>query len=189
MTVARALTAVMLAATSLAALGCGGGSSTPTTPTPPPSPTATLTATFDQNPVPFRPTGCSFSTPTGWYAAARVQETAGVAVTVATLTQKLDGAAVGFLAESFNSRFGACSGMPFTAGMILANGAACATVGACATGSYSTYQFSLAGTDANGHSITFDSPVLQLGARPAGQLMPHLESSPPTAPAPRLLWQ
>src|SRR5262249_31610075 len=101
MTVTRALS-VMLAATGLAGLGCGGGPTSPTTPTPPPS-TATLTATFDQNPVPFRPAGCSFSTPSGWYAATRVQETAGVAVTVTTLTQKLDGATVGFLAESFNS--------------------------------------------------------------------------------------
>jgi hypothetical protein len=186
MTVARALSAVTLAATCMTGPGCGGGSATPTTPTPPPAPTATLTATFDQNPVPFRPTGCSFSTPAGWYAAARVQETAGVAFTVTTLTQKLDGATAGFLAESFNSRFGACSGMPFTPGMILANGAACATVGACTAGSHSTYQFSLAGTDANGHSITFDSPVLQLGARPAGQMTPYTAPSFPTAPEPRL---
>ena len=85
--------------------------------------------------------------------------------TVTTLTQKLDGAAAGILAESFNSRFAACSGLSFTPGMILANGAACATVGACTASTYSTYQFSLAGTDANGHTITFDSPVLQLGAR------------------------
>jgi len=81
----------------------------------------------------------------------------------------LDGTAASFLAESFNSRFGACTGLSFTPGLILANGAACGVVGACAAGTYSTYQVSLAGTDANGHTLTFDSPVLQLGARPAGQ--------------------
>jgi hypothetical protein len=160
----RAMRALMVSAALAAHGACGGSSSSPT-PTPPPLPTATFTVTFEQNPVPFRPTGCSFSTPSGWYTAARIQETAGVAFTVTTLTQKLDGAAAGFLAESFNSRFAACSGLSFTPGMILANGAACATVGACTTSTYSTYQFSLAGTDANGHTITFDSPVLQLGAR------------------------
>jgi len=164
MTIPRAARLLVLTAGPLA---CGGSSST--TPTPATLPSAALVVTFDSNPVPFRSTGCSFSTPTGWYASARIQETAGVAFTVTTLTQKLDGAAAASLAESFNSRFGACSGMSFTPGMVLANGAACGTVGTCTTGTYSTYQFSLAGTDANQHALTFDSPVLQLGARPAGQ--------------------
>ena len=160
----RALKALTIAMAVAAHGACGGGSASPT-PTPPPLPTAAFTATFEQNPVPFRPTGCSFSTPSGWYTNARIQETAGVAFTVTTLTQKLDGQAAGFLNESFNSRFGACSGLSFTPGQILASGAACATVGICTTNSYSTYQFSIAGTDANGHTITFDSPVLQLGPR------------------------
>lgn len=160
----RAMRALIIATALAAHVACGGGSTTPTPP-PPALPTAAFTVSFEQNPVPFRPTGCSFSTPSGWYTSARIQETAGVAFTVTTLTQKLDGAAASFLNESFNSRFGACSGASFTPGMILANGAACATVGACTTGTYSTYQFSLAGTDANGHSVTFDSPVLQLGPR------------------------
>ena len=162
----RRATRALIITTALAAhVACGGSSSSSPTPPPPAVPTATFTATFEQNPVPFRPTGCSFSTPSGWYTSARIQETAGVAFTVTTLTQKLDGAAAGILAESFNSRFAACSGLSFTPGMILANGAACATVGACTASTYSTYQFSLTGTDANGHTITVDSPVLQLGAR------------------------
>lgn len=161
----RRATRALIVTTALAAnVACGGSSSSPT-PTPPPLPTAAFTVTFEQNPVPFRPTGCSFSTPSGWYTGARIQETAGVAFTITTLTQKLDGTTAGFLAESFNSRFGACSGASFTPGMILANGSACATVGACTTASYSTYQFSLSGTDANGHTINYDSPVLQLGPR------------------------
>jgi len=157
--------------TAPAIAGCSSGPAAAPTPAPSGPPTASLQAIFDQNPVPFRSTGCSFSTPSGWYTAARIQETAGVAVTVTTMTQKLDGATVSFLAESFNSRFGACSGLAFTPGMILASGAACGTVGACAAGTYSTYQLSIAGTDANGHAISFDTPVLQLGTRPAGQVV------------------
>jgi len=164
MTLHRAARALVIATAWAAEVACGSSSTTPTPPAPA-LPTAAFTVTFEQNPVPFRSTGCSFSTPSGWYTSARIQETAGVAFTVTTLTQKLDGAAAGFLAESFNSRFAACTGLSFTPGMILANGAACATVGACTTSTYSTYQFSLAGTDANGHTITFDSPLLQLGAR------------------------
>ena len=53
--------------------------------------------TFGENPVPFRSTGCNSSTPQGWYTTARIQETAGVAFTPATLTQKLDGLAAGAL--------------------------------------------------------------------------------------------
>jgi hypothetical protein len=150
---------------SLALYSCQSSSSTPT-PTPPPVPSASLTVTFDENPVPFRATGCSFSTPQGWYTSARIQETGGVTFTPATLDQKLDGNAVGLLAESFNSRFGACSGAAFTPGVIPARGATCGIVGACTESTYSTYQFSIAGTDSNGHMLTFDSPVLRLGARP-----------------------
>jgi len=157
--------------------------SSPTAPAPAAPPTAAFQVTYQQNPAPFQTSGCSFSTPSGWYTAARIQETAGVAVTVTALTQKLDGAAAAFLNESFNSRFGACSGAAFTPGMILASGAACGTVGACTTGTYSTYQFSIAGTDANGHAIAFDAPVLQLGARPAAQTAPAAGTwFPPSAP-------
>ena len=165
----------LLAVTTITVLlsgGCSTSSTSPTTPaTPAPAPpsTAAFAATFDQNPVPFRSTGCSFSTPAGWFTQVRVQETAGVSFTPATLTQKLDGNTVSFLAESFGSRFGSCSGSAFTPGVIAANGAVCATIGVCTAGSYATYQFSIAGADANGHAITFDSPMLQLGARPAGQ--------------------
>ena len=163
-------------------IGCSNSPSS--APTPPASPSARLQVTFDQNPVPFRSSGCSFSMPSGWYTSARVQETAGVALAVTTLTQKLDGATVSFLTESFDSRFGACAGLTFTPGMILAGGAACGTVGACTDGNHSTYQFSLAGTDANGHTISFDTPVLQLGARPAGQVaLAHAAPSAPMAPA------
>ena len=88
---------------------------------------------------------------------------------VADLDAVLTGSAAGNLAESFNSRFGACMGGSFTPGTIPASGAVCATVGVCTASSYSTYQFQITGTDANGHAVTFDSPVLQLGARPAGQ--------------------
>jgi len=168
---ARIACLIAFVTTAPAIGGCGNGSTSAPSPAPSGPPTASLRVTFDENPVPFRSTGCSFSTPSGWYTPARIQETAGVAVTVATMTQKLDGAAVGFLAESFDSRFGACSGTPFTPGMILAGGAACGTVGACTAGSYSTYQLSIAGTDANGHAISFDTPVLQFGARPAGQVV------------------
>ena len=156
---------------ALMLFACSKSSSSPTPPstTPPSSSTAALTATFGENPVPFRSTGCSFSTPQGWYTSVRVAETAGVAFTPATLTQKLNGSTVPFLDESYASRFGACTGAAFTPGLINASGAVCGTVGVCTASSFTTYQFSIAGTDANGHSITFDSPVLQLGARPAGQ--------------------
>ena len=147
--------------------------------------TSSFTVTFDETPVAFRSTGCSFSTPPGWYTQARLQETGGVSFTPTTLTQKLDGNAASFLAESFNSRFGACSGMAFTPGIILANGAVCGVVGVCTASSFATYQFSIAGTDANGHALTFDSPVVQLGARPAGQSISIAESSLiPRTPAP-----
>ena len=145
-----------------AACGRGASPSTPAAPsTPAPAATAVVAVTFSENPVPFRSTGCSFSTPQGWFTDARIQETAGVAVTVTTLLQKLDGSPSSLLSESFNSRFGACAGSTFTPGSIPASGAVCGTVGVCATGPYSTYQFSIAGTDANGHSINVDSPILR----------------------------
>ena len=143
-------------------------STTPTSPTSPLPATASFTATYDENPVPFRATGCSFSTPQGWFTPVRLQETGGAAVTVSTLTQKLDGAAASALAESFNSRFGACASADFSPGMVLARGSVCAIVGICTTSAFSNYQFQITGVDANGHSITFDSPILQFGARPAG---------------------
>ncbi len=172
-------------------LACQKSSTSPTppaapAPTPAPTPsTSSFTVTFDANPVAFTSTGCSFTSPQGWHTQARLQETGGVSFTPATLTQKLDGNAASILAESFNSRFGACSGMAFTPGVILANGAVCGVVGVCTASSFTTYQFSIAGTDANGHALTFDSPVLQLGARPAGQSISIAESSlMPRAPAP-----
>jgi hypothetical protein len=151
-----------------AAIGACAKSSTPgpSTPSPAGPATATFTVTFDQNPVPYRPTGCSFSTPEGWFASVRIQETSGVAFTPSSLTQRLDGNTVSFLSESFASRFGACSGSTFTPGAIAANGAVCGTVGVCTSSAYSSYQFSVAGSDANGHTLTITSPVLQLGARP-----------------------
>jgi hypothetical protein len=84
-----------------------------------------------------------------------------VAFRVSALTQKLDGTVSSDLAESFDSRFGACGDTSFTPGMILAKGAACGVAGVCTTVLYHTYQFSITGTDANGHMVTFDSPVLQ----------------------------
>jgi len=138
----------------------------PTAPSPPPPSTATLTVTFDENPVPFKNTGCSPAAQQGWYTSARIQETSGVVFTPSSLVQKLDGTPSTLLAESFNSRFGACPGSTFTAGAIAANGAVCGTVGICTASTYRTYQFDVSGNDANGHAVTFSSPVLQLGARP-----------------------
>ena len=161
------LLATITTALLLAACQKTSPSMSPTSNPPPPTTpnTSSFTVTFNENPVPYRSTGCSFSTPQGWYTQARVQETAGVAFTPAMLTQKLDGNTVSFLSESFSSRFGACSGMAFTPGMILANGAVCGGVGICATSTYGNYQFSIAGTDANGHALTIDSPLLQFGAK------------------------
>jgi len=154
--------AVLLAA--LACAGCGKSES-PGNPTPTQS-TATLVITFTENPVPYRSSGCSGATPQGWYTTARIQETSGVAFTPSTLTQKLDGAASSMLTESFASKFGACAGSTTTnPAVIAANGAACGTVGICTTGTYANYQLELAGTDANGHTLTVSSPVLQFGAR------------------------
>jgi hypothetical protein len=157
---------------------------TPTTPDPPPTPrTAAFTVTFGENPVPFRSTGCNASIPQGWFTTARLQETGGVSFTPGTLTQKLDGSTAGILAESFDSRFGACAGSAFTQGTIAANGAACAVVGVCTASTFGNYQFELAGTDANGRTMTVVSPLLQFGARPAGQLMPFVDTSlKPMAP-------
>ena len=178
------------AITVLMLFGCQKSSTSPdapATPSPATPRTSAFTVTFDENPVVFRSTGCSFSTPQGWYTQARLQETGGAIFTPTTLTQKLDGNAVSFLSESFSSRFGACSGSAFTPGMILANGAVCGMVGVCTASSFATYQFSIAGTDANGHTLTFDSPVLQLGARAAGQSIPPAQSSlMPSAPTPQV---
>ena len=103
-TIATITTALLLAA-------CSKSDTAPAPPPAPPAPsTATFTVTFGENPVPFRSTGCNSSMPQGWYTTARIQETAGVAFTPSTLTQKLDGAAASVLSESFASRFGACSG-------------------------------------------------------------------------------
>jgi hypothetical protein len=151
---------------------CHSNTTSPTGPTTPPAPSSSFAVTFDENPAPFRSTGCSASTPQGWYTAARLRETAGVTFTVSTLIQKLDGNVATTLTESFNSRFGACAASSFTPGMILANGAVCASVGVCTSSSFGTYQFQITGTDANGHMLTFDSPVLQLGPRPSGQSIP-----------------
>jgi hypothetical protein len=183
----RTLLAAVTAALMLSA--CQGSSTpptSPTTPAPTPTPsTSSIAVTFDENPVPFRSTDCSFSTPQGWYTQAHLRETGGVTFTPATLTQKLDGSTVSFLMESFSSRFGACSGTAFTPGIILANGAVCGVVGVCTTSSFTTYQFSVSGTDANGHALAFDSPVLQLGARPAAQSSSMTDSSlMPRAPMP-----
>ncbi len=161
----------LLAATMLGLLftACGKSAAAPTpTPTPvtpaPPS-SASLVVTFGENPVPFRSSGCNASTPQGWYTTARLQETAGVTFTPSAFTQKLDGTVAGVLAESFNSRFGSCSGSAFTGGAILAGGAVCGVVGICTTSTFATYQFELTGTDANGHALTFVSPLLQFGPR------------------------
>jgi hypothetical protein len=156
---ATAMLGVLLAA-------CAKSGTSPTPSPPPAAPaSAALTVTFGENPVPFRSTGCNASTPQGWFTTARIQETAGVTFTPSTFTQKLDGSAANFLAESFNSRFGACSGSSFTEGVIPANGAVCGVVGVCTSNTFATYQFELTGTDANGHALTFQSPSLQLGSR------------------------
>jgi hypothetical protein len=153
-------------ASALLATACSKSGTTPSPPPAPPAPsTAALMITFGENPVPFRSSGCNGSIGQGWYTTARIQETAGVAFTPRTLTQKLDGTAAGVLAESFASRFGACSGSAFTPGVIAGNGAACGVVGVCTTATHGTYQFEVAGTDANGRALTFASPLLQLGAR------------------------
>jgi hypothetical protein len=164
--VKSAIWVIATISTALLLTACKKSDTTPTTPSAPPAPsTATFAVTFGENPVPFRSTGCNGSMPQGWYTTARIQETAGVAFAPSTLTQKLDGTAASVLNESFASRFGACSGSAFTPGVIAANGAVCQVVGVCTTETYRTYQFEVAGTDANGHALTFSSPLLQFGAR------------------------
>jgi hypothetical protein len=148
---------------------CGKSATAPASPTAPapvtPTPaTSAFVATFSENPVPFRGNDCSPLTPQGWYTSARLQETGGASFTPSAFVQKLDGSVSALLAESFNSRFGACPGSPFSAGVIPANGAVCATVGVCASTAFHNYQFQITGTDANGHALTFDSPLLQFGA-------------------------
>lgn len=162
---ARVLTTIAL---TLPLAACGGSSTSPSNTPPPAQPSATLVATFNENPVPFRTTGCNASTQQGWYTQAQIKETSGVSVTVNTFVQKLDGASSALLNESFNSRFGACAGT-FTEGTIPANGSVCGIVGVCTSSTFSTYQFELSGTDANGHAVSFVSSLLQLGSRPAGQ--------------------
>jgi hypothetical protein len=185
----RATRILTTTAIGLVFAACGSSSTPPVTPTPTPTPTPAPTSafvvTFSENPVPFRSTGCNVSVPQGWYTAVRVQETSGVTFTPSDLIQRLDGNVASSLAESFNSRFGACTGSPFNQGVILGNGAACGSVGVCTSSTFSTYQFQLNGTDANAHSVAFLSPMLQLGPRPAGQSIRLFESSVmPMAPAP-----
>jgi hypothetical protein len=154
----------------LAGLPACGSSSAPTDPSPPSSSgTAALTITFTDNPVPFRSSACNASNPQGWYTQAKIQETGGVSFTAASFTQKVDGSTVGFLNESFNSRFGSCTGGTFSENVIPANGSVCGIVGVCTSSTYSNYQFTLSGTDANGHALTVTSPLLQFGSRPTGQ--------------------
>src|SRR5438552_14273725 len=127
----RAIRILATTAMGLAFAACGSKGTTPPTtptPTPPPAATSALAVTFSENPVPFRSTGCNASVPQGWYTAARVQEMNGVTFTPSALVQKLDGSVAASLAESFSSRFGACTGSPFTQGVIAGNGAACASV-------------------------------------------------------------
>ena len=175
---------IVLALVVVAAPACSGGdskSSTAPSTTPAPA-TASFTVTFDENPTPFRSSGCSFSTPQGWFTNVRVQEKSGVAFAVTGLTQKLDGNSSGLLTESFGSRFGACSGATFTSDSIAANGAVCAVVGVCTASSFGSYQFSIAGKDSNDHTLTIDSPVLQFGARSSSQVF---SVGPTLAPTPR----
>ena len=161
--------ATCLLATTTLGLLCTACSQSQTAPAPAPAPpppaSASLAVTFGENPVPFRSTGCNASTPQGWYTTARLQESAGVTFTPSTFTQKLDGTAASLLAESFNSRFGACAGSAFTEGVILASSAVCGVVGICTSSTFANYQFELTGTDANGHTLTFVSPPLQFGPR------------------------
>jgi len=177
---------IAAAAAGLLLAACGSSSSQPAAPSPPPAQaTAALKITFDENPVPFRSTGCNASVPQGWYTTARIQETGGVDFTPATFVQKLDSNTVSSLTESFGSRFGACPGAAFTPGKITANGSVCGVVGICTSGTYGTYQFQITGTDANGHPVTADSPVLQLGPRPAGQSIGATAAQPSGPPARR----
>lgn len=159
-------------ATVILFAACNTNTTSGPSPTQPPTPSSSFVVTFGENPVPFRSTGCSASILQGWYTPARLQETGGVTFTPSSLIQKLDGNVASILTESFNSRFGACAGTPFTPGVILANGAVCASVGVCTSSSFGNYQFQITGTDANGRALTFDSPVLQFGSRPGGQSTP-----------------
>lgn len=168
-------------ATALLVTACSNGGTTPATPSAVVS-TATFAVTFGENPVAFRSTGCNGSVPEGWYTTARIQESAGVAFTPGALTQRLDGTVASALAESFASRFGACGGAAFAPGTIAANGAVCGVVGVCTTGTYRNYQFDVTGTDANGHALTFSSPMLQFGARTTAPSVPFaLETVAPSA--------
>jgi hypothetical protein len=155
---------LLAALVSTLAVACSKSDSPSSTAAPTPSAPA-FTVTFSETPVPYRTTDCSASTPQGWYTNARIQETAGIAFTPMSLTQKLDGTSASGLTESFGSRFGACSGSPFTPGTIAANGSVCGVVGVCTTASYTTYQFDVSGTDPGGRPVTFSSPVLQLAPR------------------------
>src|SRR5437016_6153265 len=93
---------------------CHSNPTSPAGPGPAPTPgvasTAAFTVTFNENPVPFRNTGCNASVQQGWYTTTRVQETAGVSFTPNALVQKLDGIVSDSLAESFSSRFASCAG-------------------------------------------------------------------------------
>ncbi len=185
---AAARASILAAAAGLLLAACSSPSSQPAAPSsapPPAQATAALKITFDENPAPFRSTGCNASIPQGWYTTARIQETGGVDFTPATFVQKLDSNTVSSLTESFGSRFGACPGAAFTPGKITANGSVCGIVGICTSGTYSTYQFQITGTDANGHPVTADSPVLQLGPRPAGQSIGTAAAAQPSGPPAR----
>lgn len=176
--VTAAVRFLTISALTLPLLACGKGMTAPTGGSS--AQTAVLVATFDENPVPFKSTGCNAAIPQGWYTSAQIRETAGVSFTANTFTQKLDGAVSSLLNESFNSRFGACAGGAFTEGMIPASGSVCGVVGVCTSSTFATYQFELAGTDANGHTLTFASPLLQFGSRPAGQSISRFRSPLPS---------
>jgi hypothetical protein len=165
----KAATCILATTTTGLLIAACSGSTSPTPPTPPPPAapsTSTVVVTFSENPVPYRSSGCNASIPQGWYTAVRLEETSGVTFTPKTLTQKLDGTVAGFLVESFDSRFGACTGGTVTPGVIPAKGTVCGVAGACTTSTFGTYQLEITGTDANGHALTFVSPLLQLSARP-----------------------
>ena len=170
---------------------CEGGATAPSAPPPPAPRSASLVISFGENPVPFRTTGCNPVEPQGWYTGVRIQETGGVSFTPSTLIQKVDGSVADFLQESFNSRFGACGQDPFTPGAIPANGAVCGAAGVCTSRSYSSYQLQISGTDANGRSMTFDSPVLQFGSRSVAGSVPagvQPANARPAASPPRFIY-
>lgn len=136
----------------LAGGACGGGS--PAGPSP--LPTASLQISISPNPVPFSGTPITdipicVGLVNTWFYEQTFTETVGVAVTLTSYTDVVDGVARDEV-----------TGLNLSIG---AKGTVTRRWSICRIQPSGTHQTTFRGTDANGHAVTFTGPVATLQAR------------------------